>query len=186
MQFPHKDIRLSARSYKGQRSYFVTICCENRQRILANPPIAVELIEVLRKHAIGHKFAIRAYCVMPDHFHMLASGLEPTSDLLAFVKNFKPTTSREYRASCGGTLWQKKFHDHILRPADKSIRVAGYIWRNPVRAGLCADPREYAHSGSFVMDWKKFISPMESWVPDWKGKAKMEMANAKDTAKAPA
>jgi hypothetical protein len=49
-------------------------------------------------------------------------------------KNLRLTASREYRKRSRGTLWQKKFHDHILRPRGNAA-VAGYVWMNPVREG---------------------------------------------------
>jgi REP-associated tyrosine transposase len=171
MPFPHKNIRLHRLRYIGRFSIFVTLCCAGRRPVFAASKNATWFIEILRKHSIAHRFAVYAYCVMPDHFHALVSGLDPTSSLLPFVKNLKLTTSREYQNKFRETLWQKKFYDHILRPQDNAASVAGYIWMNPVRQGLCKDPRDYPHSGSFVMDWKKAVSPIESWVPDWKAKA---------------
>ncbi|HXU20712.1 MAG TPA: transposase [Verrucomicrobiae bacterium] len=171
MSFPHKNIRLHRFSYSGQSSYFVTLCCAGKRPVFANTKNAVWLVEILRKHSNAHRFAIYAYCVMPDHFHVLVFGLDPTSSLLAFVKNLKLTTSRGYMKDFGRVLWQKKFYDHILRPRDNPAAVAAYIWMNPVRKELCKDPRQYPYSGSFVMDWKKAISHVESWVPDWKEKA---------------
>lgn len=108
---------------------------------------------------------------MPDHFHVLVTGLEPASDVLAFVKNFKLTTSLGYRARFGKELWQKKFYDHILRRKDNVMRVASYIWMNPVRQGLCTDPEDYPYSGSFEMGWKKGVLRGATWTPDWKEEA---------------
>ena len=130
------------------------------------------MIETLRKQSGAHRFAVYAYCVMPDHFHFLVSGMNSASNLPAFVKNLKHTTSREYHREFSGTLWQKKFYDHILRSHDNSAGVAGYTWMNPVRKGLCRDPREFPYSGSFVIDWRKAIAPVEEWTPDWKREPK--------------
>jgi putative transposase len=171
MPFPHKNIRLHPANYIGQRSYFVTLCCASKRPVFAKSKNASWLIEILRQLSIARGFAVHAYCAMPDHFHTLVAGLHPTSDLLAFIKNLKVTTSLEYRAHFKKTLWQKKFYDHILRPNDNAMRVAGYIWLNPVRKGLCAAPEQYPHSGSFTMDWKKGISPVATWTPEWKEKA---------------
>ncbi|MGO9591856.1 MAG: REP-associated tyrosine transposase [Candidatus Acidiferrales bacterium] len=171
MPFPHKNIRLHPANYLGERSYFVTLCCASRRPVFTNAKNAAWLIEILRGQSTAHGFAVHAYCAMPDHFHALAAGLNPASDLLAFVKNLKLTTSLEYRARFRKTLWQKKFYDHILRPHDNAMRVACCIWMNPVRKGLCADPEQYPYSGSFTMDWKKGISPVETWTPEWKEKA---------------
>ncbi len=154
--------------YVGRPSYFVTMCCAGHRPIFANSRNAIELIETLRTHSITHSFAVHAYCVMPDHFHMFVAGVEPTSDLLALVKHIKQTTSRLHRGVTGETVWQKKFYDHILRPRDNAEGVAAYIWMNPVRKGLCTDPRDHPYSGSFTIDWKTAIAPVESWVPHWK------------------
>ena len=188
MVFQHKNIRLHQVKYIGQHSYFVTLCCDRRRPVFANGPNAVWLIEKLREQSIAYDFAVYAYCVMPDHFHGFFFGLEPTSDLLAFVKNLKQMTANEYRedkdanlvgkmaatnskaTSNRSVLWQKKFYDHILRERDNADAVAAYIWSNPVRKGLCKDPREYPYSGSFVVDWKRTFSTAEAWVPDWKSK----------------
>ena len=81
---------------------------------------------------------------------------------------------REPRATVAATkpaLWQKKFCDHILHPGEPCDAVAGYIWMNPVRAGLYTDPRDCLHSGPFTMDWQKIMRPLESWIPEWKKKS---------------
>jgi putative transposase len=171
MPFPHKNIRLHRLRYLGQSSYFVTLCCAGRRPVFANSTNAAWLVEILHKQSIAHRFAVHAYCVMPDHFHALVSGLDRTSSLLPFIKNLKQTTSREYQRKFQEALWQKKFHDHILRPRDSAAGVAGYIWMNPVRKGLCRDAREYPYSGSLTTDWKKTIFPVEAWAPDWKATA---------------
>lgn len=176
MAFTHKNIRLHPAKYLGQSSHFVTICCAGRRRVYSDQAMAARLIETLRKQSDAHRFAVYAYCVMPDHFHFLASGLDPASNLLAFVKNLKQTTSRGYHREFHAMLWQKKFYDHILRAHDNALAVAGYIWMNPIRKGLCRDPREFPYSGSFVIDWKKAIGPAEEWTPDWKRKATARVA----------
>ena len=141
MPFPHKNIRLHSAKYVGQSTYFVTLCCARRHPAFANPKKAAELVVKLREQSIAQRFEVHAYCVMPDHFHGLFAGLDLASDLLVFVKNLKQITTHGYQNSSHGTLWQKKFYDHILRERDNAAGVAGYIWMNPVRKGLCNDPR---------------------------------------------
>lgn len=104
---------------------------------------------------------------MPDHVHALAFGLDLISDLLRLLKSVKQNTGYEFHRGFRRDLWQKKFYDHILRSNDSPERVATYIWMNPVRKGICVDPREYPYSGSFVRDWKE-AAPTKPWVPPWK------------------
>ena len=139
--------------------------------MFANTKHASWIVDTLRKEAAAHDFAIHAYCVMPQHLHVLAVGMSPASDLLMFLKNLKQKTAYEFRRRFHRDLWQKKFYDHILRHSDSVERVAAYIWMNPVRKGFCETPQEYPHSGSFVLDWKRETAPVDAWVPPWKDKA---------------
>jgi len=172
MQFRHKNMRLNPSQYKGQRSYFVTLCCERRRRVFANGRNADWIIDILRQLSASFKFAVYAYCIMPDHFHLLLTGTDPICDLLQFVADFKEITTRQYRENGNQSLWQKKLYDHVLRQGESRDAVAGYIWMNPVRAGLCTAPHEYPYSGSFVIDWKKGFLPIELWTPEWRNKTK--------------
>ena len=97
MAFTHKNIRLHPTSYLGRFTYFVTLCCAGRRSVFASARNAVWLIDHLRKQSIAYRFAVHAYSVMPDHFHELLCGIDPTSNLTAFVKNFKQTTGYEYQ-----------------------------------------------------------------------------------------
>ena len=168
MNHAHKNIRRPGRQYVGTHRYFLTMCCAERRPVLSEPANARWLIEELREKCERYLFAAEAYCVMPDHFHVLLRGLEEESDLLAFVKAFKQSTGYEFQKKFQYALWQKKFYDHILRTGESAEGVAGYIWANPVRKGICNDPREYAFSGSLVHLWKELISPKVFWEPPWK------------------
>ena len=57
------------------------------------------------------------------------------------------------RKDTGDSLWQEGYFDHVLRDEEAVITVARYVFANPVRKGLCDEPREYAFSGSLV--WSK-------------------------------
>ena len=127
---------------------------------------------------------------MPEHIHALVRGLELGSDLLIFLKGFKQETAYEFRKEFHAALWQKKFYDYILRHDDPAEAVAAYIWANPVRKGICGYVLQYPFSGSFVLDWKKLISPVKVWVAAVEsgcGSAKDDVqANVNGDAKAPA
>jgi len=172
MIFLHKNIRLHPAKYRGVQWHFVTLCCADRHRVFADVERASWMVDQLRQHATSHNFAVHAYCVMPEHLHALAMGLDATSDLLAFLKTLKQKTAYEFRGTFHRDLWQKKFYDHILRQKDSVARVAAYIWMNPVRKGLCKEPQEYPYSGSFTLNWKGETPPGETWVPPWKEKDK--------------
>jgi putative transposase len=167
MTFHHKNIRLPQDRYIGKNWSFVTICCANRRNIFITPRICNWFLNILRADAASHDFAIHAFCLMPNHVHLLTEGLQQTSNLLQFIKAFKTKTSIPFERKTGKPLWQKKFYDHILRRNDSPDDVAWYIWMNPVRAGLCRRPEEYPFLGSFTGMWPKTPAPYAPWLPPW-------------------
>lgn len=168
MEFARKNIRLGRESYRGTRLVFITLCCKARKGVFADGEKARWLIECVRKEAELSRFAVHAFCVMPDHFHALIQGIEASSDLLHFVKALKQKTAFQYRQRLGEVLWQKKFYDHIVRSQNLLGHVASYIWMNPVRKGLCDRPEDYPFCGSFTVDWQATARPSNAWQPVWK------------------
>ena len=126
------------------------------------------MVAVLRECAERCHFAIHAYCIMPDHLHLLAEGVDPESSLPEFIDDFKHRTAFEFQSARGKRLWQSHFYDHILRKRDSQDAIAWYVWMNPVRKRITGDPWEYPFSGSFTMDWKNKLRPPTEWRPPWK------------------
>ncbi len=89
MPIKRKSTRLVQSNYVGQRPYFITICCDQRRSYLADPVVAQLILQTLLKSAASRNFLIHAYCLMPDHVHVLTQGVHPTSDLLEFIRVFK-------------------------------------------------------------------------------------------------
>jgi putative transposase len=168
MRTPRINIRLPGLNYVGRCTHFVTFCCQDRRRPFLQTEYAREFISNFREFAQQTGFAVHAYCVMPDHLHALVEGISDVSDLLSFVKIFKQVTAFRYKARTGQRLWQRAYYDHILRPSDSLDGVAWYIWLNPVRAGLCADYKDYPLSGSFTGVWTEWPVAEVPWLPAWK------------------
>ena len=82
---PRKNIRLGRNEYVGRRIYFITICSENRRAIFQNVDRARAVIESLKHVSKSMDFLVHAFCVMPDHVHMLVEGKRVTSDVVRFV-----------------------------------------------------------------------------------------------------
>ena len=101
-------------------------------------------------HADG--VPVHAYCLMPDHVHLLiaVSGAYPLPRL---VQRWKSMCYRERRRlGNADTFWQRSFHDRAVR-RDEDLRAAAlYALNNPVRAGLVKHHREYPLCGS--LEWE--------------------------------
>jgi putative transposase len=78
------------------------------------------------------------------------STRERMFDLSRFVQEFKQRFTQDYnrRHSRKGTLWEDRFHSVLLEPNARVLwKVAAYIDLNPLRAGLCTDPKDYRFGG---------------------------------------
>lgn len=174
---PRKNIRLSRDEYIGKRIYFLTICAENRLPIFRHGGRARAAIDELEKVANRLDVLVHAYCIMPDHAHLLAEGKTAAVDVVKFVTQWKQGTGFALRDELPRRFWQKGFYDHILRRPEDSEAVAWYIWMNPVRKGIVATPNIYPFSGSLTVEWPRGVASQETWVPPWK-RAKQENVEA--------
>lgn len=72
-------------------------------------------------------------------------------DISGFMKTLKQRFSLWYTTHHGnleGSIWQGRFHSALVEnSADALSAVSSYIDRNPVRAGIAEDARDYAWSG---------------------------------------
>jgi REP element-mobilizing transposase RayT len=138
--------RLPGFNYVGAYGYFVTINSHQRQSVFSGAP-GVECIDTLVKTAEDAGFDLMAYCLMPDHLHLLCTGRTEGAQLGPFVKLFKQVTGFQYKKATGRQLWQRGYYDHVLRSDEDAHDIAAYIWYNPVRAGLVSEPGAYSFSG---------------------------------------
>jgi putative transposase len=167
MQSERKIIRLVLNRYLGRNIYFVTFCTHGRRPVFGDSERASWIIQTLRTVSESSGFRVHSYCVMPDHVHAVIEGSAGDSDLGRFVKAFKQSTAFHYKKELGESLWQRRYYEHILRPSDSLDAIIWYVWMNPVRAGLCAEPKSYPHSGSFTSDWGSVPRSEIGWIPPW-------------------
>ena len=147
MPWGRRNTRLARENYLGRRGYFVTICCDFRRPYLEEEAVARSVMELLIEFAGRDCFRLHAFCLMPEHMHVLAEGAEDRCDLLEFVRVLKLRTAFAFRKSHGRRLWEMSYYEHILRGADSVEAVATYIWWNPVRRGLCARAEDFSFFG---------------------------------------
>ncbi len=141
--------RLEGFNYRGAYRYFITLVAYREKPCFADEATVIETIRHLSESAGANDFDVLCYCFMPEHLHLLIEGCA-TSDLRRFVRLFKQKSSYGHKRSAGVPLWQRGYYDRVLREAEDSLTVAGYILANPVRRGLTDDPAYYPYSGSFV------------------------------------
>ena len=113
-----------------------------------------------------------AYCLMPNHVHLVA--VPEQEDSLA---NLFRSAHRQYsrhinrRENWQGHLWQERFHSFVMDDAHL-ISAVRYIELNPVRAKLCRDPEAWrwssVHAHMAGTDDKLIsVQPMLDRVGNW-------------------
>jgi putative transposase len=75
--------------------------------------------------------------------------LRQMNDLSIFMKKLKGHFAQQYnrRHKRHGTLWSERFKSVLLEGGAAVAAIAAYIDLNPVRAGLCEDPKDYRYCG---------------------------------------
>jgi REP element-mobilizing transposase RayT len=101
-----------------------------------------QIIAASLRQRDGTIFDLHAYCIMPNHVHVVfqplstASGRQPA--LPAIMHSLKRFTAREANRRLGraGGFWQHESYDHVVRDDDEWRRIVTYVIDNPVKAGL--------------------------------------------------
>jgi len=148
---PHRRLpRLEAESYRGQIAVHWTSCMQGRAQGWLTPLFHSRFREVLVHASTRYSFVVPAYCLMPDHHHVLFLGLRDDSALYLAMRFLRKHTAKALLPA----RYQEQAYDHVLRE-DEAARAAfeeacWYITQNPVRARLCLQADEYQFSGSVV------------------------------------
>ncbi|MDD5565261.1 MAG: transposase [Thermoanaerobaculaceae bacterium] len=151
MKFPGHPKRLDDFPYDQAGPVFhCRLGCLDRNPYFADPALADLAVEALRfRH--GTSAEIFAFCVMPDHLHVLLSLLRPGVVLSRWVGDLKRWVSHEARAGIAREFkWQPDFFEHVVRRSEELSGVAQYILDNPVRQDLATRWQDYRWCGSLA------------------------------------
>ena len=153
--------RLKTFDYLGLHQYFLTFCTYERRAHFLESDAVVAVRSQIQRAANDQRFAVIAYCYMPDHVHMLVEGQADDSDCRQFVSRAKQYSGFHYKAAFDQRLWQRYGYERTLRSDEASISVARYILENPIRARLVKRIDEYPFSGSSVYSIEQLLEAIQ-------------------------
>ena len=156
MELPkRKPMRLPGYDYARPGAYFITICTYARRCVLSRivvgeglAPPAVLLSPVGRCVeeqilALPERYPsvrIDKYTIMPNHVHLLVSlrefsgGASPSPTVSDLVRVLKSLSTRLSRGHLGDLpLWQRSFHEHVIRGENDYREIWEYIDENPAK-----------------------------------------------------
>ncbi len=106
-------------------------------------------IKTFREALDRYPLEVYGYCLMPNHWHLLLSCRESAmiSRALKWLGATHAIRWRKRSESIGrGAVYQSRYRCHAVRANQIFLVVARYIERNPVRAGLCKQPKDWRWS----------------------------------------
>jgi REP element-mobilizing transposase RayT len=123
----------------------LTACTASKAPVFRETENAeIVLSEICGLH--GDRWSVLGYCIMPDHVHLLVLNVD--GSLIDFMRILKGRTARRLRGQIDGVLWQRSFHDHLIRRNDDISATLRYLFENPVRSGLASNWTDYRWCGS--------------------------------------
>ena len=154
MDFPRrKRNRLTGFNYSSKGSYFITICVKDRHNILGRlvggGVLDAPRIELSEYGVIAEKYinsidraykniSLDKYVIMPNHIYLILTvcnsgdGTSRTpSHTNALVPLFVSTFKRFTNKNCGFSIFQRSYHDHIIRNEQEYQKIWQYIGANP-------------------------------------------------------
>jgi putative DNA methylase len=135
---------------------------------LTQPAIATMLEENLHHHD-GSKYVLLAYCIMPNHAHVvlypldnaltqienredrfadeMADAQSPLAQIMHSLKSYTANKANQLLHR-SGTFWQRESYDHWVRDEAELVRIVEYVAMNPVRAELAPMPWQWRWSSA--------------------------------------
>ena len=171
MELPNrKPTRLNNYDYNSNGYYFVTICTNNKRKILCDivgdgaldvPQIVLSKIgKIVEKYIISSnnisEITVDKYVIMPNHIHLIlivenngtskedsltvrgrchevteGDGFVKPSPTNNIISHTVSTLKRFINHEVGNNIFQRSFHDHIIRDEADYLKIWNYIDTNP-------------------------------------------------------
>jgi REP element-mobilizing transposase RayT len=145
------SLRLQGYDYSQSGAYFVTLLAYKRlhlfgsissEGMMARSKLG-EWVNTCWQQIPQHFPAVEldVFVVMPNHLHaipLLHSNNEGTVSLSVVLNNFKAAVTRLARQDAASEavdnpVWQRSFHNHIIRSEREYRYIAQYVASNPQR-----------------------------------------------------
>ena len=160
--------RLLRHHYQGHAVVLWTLTLEHRATGWLKESFHLRFRELMLHAAAREKVWCPAYCLMPDHLHLVWMGMRRESDQLNAMRFLR----RQIAPALKPHKFQHQAHDHVLREDERKrgafARVCFYVLANPGRAKLVAEGEGWPFSGVIVPGYPA-LHPMQEdfWKKYW-------------------
>lgn len=110
---------------------------------------------------VRHRVALLAYCVMPNHYHLLVQT--SLANLNRYMKELNGGYSKAYnrRRRRVGPLFAGRYKALLVQDDAYALSVARYIHLNPIKAGLAERAEDYRWSS-----YREYVGKAAEGVAD--------------------
>ncbi len=117
-------------------------------------------VELLQETRETWNLRIAAYCLMPNHYHLLVQT--PDANISRCMRHIDGVYTQRYNRfhRCDGPLFRGRYKSILLGADTYLLQLVRYIHRNPLRAGLTDNLNGYAWSSH-----RGYLSRSKRW--DW-------------------
>ncbi len=149
--FSHYLPRLKREFYQADAVIFWTMPVSHRRQGWLTEGFHAAFREMMLHAEVREGLICPAYCLMPDHIHLVWMGLRRDADQRNGIKFL--------RAEVGPFLKPAKFQhqarDHVLSAKERqrhafSVACADYVLLNPLKAGLVKSPGAWPYLGAVI------------------------------------
>ena len=101
-------------------------------------------VVLLRETGEMFDFQVSAYCLMSNHYHLLART--PSGVLSRVMKHINGVDTQRYNRyhKVDGQLFKGRYKSILVKEDNYLLKLLRYIHGNPVRVGICKAVEEYA------------------------------------------
>lgn len=148
--------------------YHITVRGNAYQNIFTDKYDYLKFLETLNEVKEFYGWEIFAYCLMPNHFHLLIKTPQPNLSLGMRDLNSNYTSRFNARHKRVGHLFQGRYKSIIVDENSYLHELIRYIALNPVKAKLVQNPKDWIWSShrellstkkkDYIMDRQKVLS----------------------------
>ena len=138
------------RNYVAGGTYFFTLVTSERAKYF-NDKRCIEAflsaVSIIQKY---HHYELIAFCVMPDHIHLLMTLAKEDCDFSSRIKEIKRKTTESIRIikeDLRLAVWQRRFWEHTIRDQTDFQHSFDYIHYNPIKHG---------YSDTYDWEWSSY------------------------------
>ena len=114
-------------------------------------PDRKRFLDLLGWISFDHKWDVPAWCLLTNHFHLVVEV--PAASLSAGMHRLASRYAHWFNARHlrTGHFFERRFSSKRIEGEDQMENTLQYILDNPVKAGLCLDPREWPWLGGELL-----------------------------------